>query len=133
MTKALLAVPGDLHLVGIRTAGRHHVAVHVVDAVLEPTGPLDRRPATEVHDALSQGSRTPVPAGPLCHEDVRSSRRRREGSGRPGGTEANDEDIGSVVPPGDLAGIARRYVIRIHHPLIKSKSGRRYRTTPGLG
>ena len=102
MAQALLAVTGDLGLVGIRAAGRHHVAVHVVEAVLEPARLLDRRPPAQVDDALGQRGGPPGPAGPLGDEHLGPGLGGGERRRRPGRAEAHDDHVGRVVPARDL-------------------------------
>ncbi len=69
VAQALVAVAGDLGLVGIRPTGRHHVAEHVVAAVLEAAGRLHGRPASQVDDAFGQSGRTPGATGALGDQD----------------------------------------------------------------
>ena len=117
VAQALLAVAGDLGLVRIGPAGRHHVAVHVVEGVLEATGRLNRRPATEVDDALGQGRSPPGTAGPLGHQDLGPGRSRAERRRRPGRAEAHDDYIDRIVPVGDLTGVARCHVVGLAHSI----------------
>ena len=77
VAQALVAVAGDLRLVGVRPAGRHHVAEHVVAAVLEAAGRLHGRAAPQVDDALGQGGRSPGATGALGDQDARRRPRRR--------------------------------------------------------
>ena len=118
VAQALLAVAGDLGLVGIRAAGRHHVAVHVVEGVLEPAGRLDRRAPAEVDDALGQRGGSPGATGPLGHEHPGPGRGGAEGRGRPGRAEPDDDHVGRVVPARDLRRrrTASRRSARALHP-----------------
>ena len=137
VAQALLAVAGDLGLVGIRAAGRHHVAVHVVEAVLEAAGRLDRRAAAEVHDALGQRGGPARASGPLGHEHLRPGLGRAEGRRRPGGTETDDDHVGRVVPVCDLRRrrtASRRWARALHPPrgvaeTVAVASARRRRPT----
>ncbi len=125
VTQALLAVAGDLGLVGIRTAGRHHVAVHVVERVLEATRLLNRRAPAEVDDALGQRRCAPGTTGPLGHQDLGACGRRAERRRRPGRAEPDDDHVRRVIPGRDLSGVARCHVVRLAHSILPAVSPRR--------
>jgi hypothetical protein len=94
---AALAVESDLGLIGGVATGCHQVGEHVVRAVLEAAGVLERGSAAEVDHAAGDGGGSAPCRGPLEHHDLRTRGRGIDRGRSARGPQAHDEHVALAV------------------------------------
>ena len=140
VVECVVGVEACACLVGVGTAGHHHVAIEVLGVVLEAIGALSGRAAVaaEVDVATGHGARAAVAGRDLQERHLRSLRGRPDGGRSARSAEADHDHIGFEIEALDIgqpAGPARgeaggirfaghgEALVDGFHPIVHSPAG----------